>query len=59
MFRSLQGAGIRVLGRHDILSIEDFSESSRAMFDATTYPACVHVRRSSSKLPSVVKVWVP
>ncbi len=58
MFRSLQGTGIRrVLGRHEVMSIEDFSEASRAMFDATTYPACLHARRAQSRTATDVRVW--
>jgi hypothetical protein len=58
MFRSLQGTGIRrILGTHQVLGIEDFSEASRTMFDATTYPACLHVRRSKGHRHSQVKVW--
>lgn len=58
MFRSLQGVGIRKrLARQDVLSVEDFSESSRVMFDATTYPACVHVRQSSTDVATSIRVW--
>jgi len=58
MFRSLQGTGIRrILGENQVLGIEDFSEGSRAMFDATTYPACLHVRRTKGQSQSQVKVW--
>ncbi len=47
LFRSLHGAGLRrQLMRHDLLRLEDHSDSGRKMFDATVYPAVLHARKA-------------
>lgn len=52
LFRSLHGSRLRtLLNQHEIIAIEDFSEADRTMFDATTYPAILHVRKSLSTTP--------
>lgn len=46
LFRSLHGSALRtLLASHHVESIEDFSLASRAMFEATTYPAIVQVKK--------------
>lgn len=46
LLRSLHGAGVRrELLQHDLMSIEDHSDADRKMFDATVYPATLHVRK--------------
>ena len=47
LFRSLHGAPLRrILARHSVLEIEDYSDASAAMFDAATYPFIAIVRPS-------------
>ena len=63
LFRSLYGAGVRgVLSEHHIEYIEDRSEDGEAMFDATTYPSVVRVRKcapaaNADEEPVEVNVW--
>lgn len=63
LFRSLHGSRLRtLLNQHDLISIEDFSEADRSMFDATTYPAILHVRKSQPETPettpqTTIRVW--
>ncbi|WP_158542623.1 Eco57I restriction-modification methylase domain-containing protein [Lujinxingia litoralis] len=46
VLRSLNGASLRrVLGEHELEGVEDRSEASAAMFEATTYPAVLRVRK--------------
>jgi len=48
VFRSLHGSGLRgVLGENRIVSICDYSDGDREMFDATVYPATLQVRKKS------------
>lgn len=48
LFGSLQGtAARRVLARYAIESIEDYSNASRELFDATTYPAILRLRKTA------------
>ncbi len=52
LFRSLHGSRLRtLLNQHDLIAIEDFSDADHAMFDATTYPAILHVRKSDPNSP--------
>ncbi len=64
LFRSLHGAGLRgLLAEHDVECLEDRSEDDRAMFDATTYPSILRVRKtapvsgSDEPRPVDVRVW--
>lgn len=58
MFRSLQGTAIRqMLAKSDVLRVEDYSERHGDMFDATTYPAMLHVRQSNRHPSTQVVVW--
>ncbi len=62
LFRSLHGAGLRAkLGDHRIEFLEDRSGDDQAMFDATTYPAILRVRKEEKPpvqpLPLQVSVW--
>lgn len=46
LFGSLSGASLRgVLTDHEIVALEDLSESDRDLFDATVYPAILQLRR--------------
>jgi hypothetical protein len=46
LFGSLSGASFRgMLTGHEIVALEDLSESDRDHFDATVYPAVLHLRR--------------
>lgn len=50
LFRSLHGSGVRgVLAGHEILSVCDYAEADRDMFEATVYPATVQVRKSDDE----------
>ncbi|RVU43230.1 hypothetical protein EA187_13555 [Lujinxingia sediminis] len=64
VLRSLNGAGLRrLLAEHEVEAIEDRSEAAEAMFEATTYPAVVRVKKvARSAAPKVsagveVAVW--
>ncbi|MBA2662689.1 MAG: hypothetical protein H0U74_10370 [Bradymonadaceae bacterium] len=53
LFRSLHGSALRaVLSTHHVVSIEDFSDAQRQMFDATTYPAVLQVQKAMSAAPT-------
>lgn len=46
LFRSLHGAALRAqLAQHTIVALEDFSDGSRRIFDATVYPAMLHLQK--------------
>jgi hypothetical protein len=50
LLRGLHGVRCReLLARHTLVEVEDLSESSRALFDATTYPASVRVERRAPR----------
>lgn len=59
LFRSLHGASLRrVLAEHRIDAWEDLSDADRSLFEATTYPAILHVRRERpSSSPTQVRLW--
>lgn len=49
LFRSLHGAALRAqLARHSIVALEDFSDGTRRIFDATVYPAMLHLQKCES-----------
>lgn len=53
IFGSLHGAALRrLIADHDLLSLEDHSEANHELFDATTYPALIHLRKRSGEEPS-------
>ncbi len=50
LLRGLHGVRCReLLAQHRLIEVEDLSESSRALFDATTYPASVRVERRAPR----------
>ncbi|MFU8803088.1 MAG: Eco57I restriction-modification methylase domain-containing protein, partial [Bradymonadaceae bacterium] len=50
LFRSLHGSALRtMIAEHHLESVEDFSEADRAMFEATTYPSIVHIKKASAE----------
>lgn len=52
LFRSLHGAALRAqLAQHAIVALEDFSDGSRRIFDATVYPAMLHLQKSETPKP--------
>ncbi len=63
LLRSLHGASIRsIMAAHDLERVEDFSDARESMFDATTYPALLRVRKASrrrrqTQSPVQVGVW--
>ena len=59
LFRSLHGSGVRgVLADHSIEYLEDRSEDEEAMFDATTYPAIIRVKKETTPPPAPTSVDV-
>lgn len=62
LFRSLLGAGLRgILGSQEIEHFEDRSEDLQPMFDATTYPAVIRVRKKGKTPRNIrslrVHIW--
>lgn len=60
LFGSLQGTATRsVVAEHTIEALEDFSDASRELFDATTYPAILQVRKSrpAADVLTNIAVW--
>lgn len=65
LLRSLYGSGVRsLLAAEEVEHVEDLSESGRALFDATTYPAVLRVRKGAKggektreQRPTSVAVW--
>lgn len=58
LFRSLHGSPLReLLAGYDVAHIEDLSEANGELFDATTYPAVVHVRKARPSSPALVETW--
>jgi hypothetical protein len=52
LFRSLHGTALREqLADHAIIALEDYSDSSRSLFDATAYPAMLHVKKRAMARP--------
>ncbi|MFP4599599.1 MAG: Eco57I restriction-modification methylase domain-containing protein [Persicimonas sp.] len=50
LFSSLHGTALREeLAEHALVSLEDYSDADRQMFDATVYPAMVHVKKRAPK----------
>ena len=48
LFRSLHGSALRgILAQHSVEFLEDRSEDDESMFDATTYPAILGVKKES------------
>lgn len=46
LFRSLHGSALRAqLAKHTIVALEDFSDGTRRIFDATVYPAMLHLKK--------------
>jgi hypothetical protein len=59
LFRSLHGSRLRaLLADHTVESVEDFSDADRRLFDATTYPAILTVRRSEPPPDADVEVTI-
>lgn len=59
LFRSLHGSRLRaLLAEHTVESIEDFSDAERQLFDATTYPAILTVRRCEPAAHGEVDVTI-
>ena len=55
VLRSLNGAGLRrLLAEHQLEAVEDRSEASEAMFEATTYPAVLRVKKASRSAAKAV-----
>lgn len=48
LFNSLHGAALRQqLANHTLVALEDYSDGTRQLFDATVYPAMLHVQKSA------------
>lgn len=46
LFSSLHGAALReYLAEHALVAIEDYSAGTRQLFDATVYPAMLHIKK--------------
>lgn len=50
LFSSLHGSALReILAEHALVAIEDYSDAKRRMFDATVYPAMLHVQKRAPR----------
>jgi hypothetical protein len=49
LFSSLHGSALREqLSQHALVALEDYSDGSRRIFDATVYPAMLHVKKKAA-----------
>lgn len=49
LFNSLHGAALREqIARHTLVALEDYSDGTRQLFDATVYPAMLHVQKAAT-----------
>lgn len=59
LFRGLHGAPLReLLSRQRVESVEDLSDARAQMFDATVYPAIVHVQKAAPLAKTIdIRLW--